>query len=266
MYYDEHRLSQISNEIYSIYDRYREDYELLKENADLQKSDNIIWCDGWIDPYNADYISDIADGTIPERKILKRPPSKMEYKAKHMFNDKSPVFSLFFGEAGELTCEKYFISNSEKTVGAMFEVKTKMLFELTVEYRDDDGNVTEYNSLRIDNKYNNDILIKGRKYYYEDRHIIKAASIDKFKYGEKIIQYNDPIYRNVGLLLDSNCPRMNPMLTDEYEFTYGFDGLPESWIRTSYSCGKKFIHTWKMKKSLIKKYVEYGINCFLKNE
>ncbi len=259
MTYNTHKLNELSAEFMSMYNGFKDKYDTLKQST--VSGDSIVWCKGWTEPFNSDFITEISDNTTEEWKVLKKMPLKKEYASEHHFINNTAVYSAFYGEAGKLSAEKFFIIKEKTLTGLMFS-DTKKLYSITLEVFDDFGKTIEYNLARIDEAEN--IVLNSRCYHYEENYIINAEEISGFKIGMPIMFYNNPIYENIGLVLTSDIQRMNPELVADYTFVYNDNGVADMYTRTNYSYGKITKHTWKMKKSMLKKYSEYNINCFFK--
>lgn len=283
-------LNKILMEVFNAYDKYKDDYFILKTQCEIMSADRIIWCSGWTEPYHPDYITEINDNTVNERKILKKIPTKKQYVSEHYFIGNNLVKSLLWGEIDNLVSEKFFVYSDSKCVAAeyaVFNMDNIYLREVCIIKYDKLGNVIEYSegkrtdelTLRNGKIYTYDgerytlgaklsehpyWNIKSRMYTYVDGHIVKATAIDNFTSCKDIILFDNPLYKNVSGVLDTNLPKMNPCNYADFDFIYGESGYCKRYVRTNYSYGKKHINEFNMRKGLMKKYDDYEINCFKK--
>ena len=66
-------------------------------------------------------------------------------------------------------------------------------------------------------------------------------------------------YVNIGLILDPSIERMNPESVETFDFDYNDKMELDSCTRTAFSYGRVISHKWKIKKSIIRSYIECGI-------
>ena len=125
MTYTIQKVNELSADFNTVYNKFKGSYDALKQNA--LSGCSVVWCKGWAEPFSADYITEIFDNTIEARKILKKVPAKKEYTSEHYFKDGVAVYSAFYGEAGLLSAEKFFVQKENVMTGLMFS-NTKKLY------------------------------------------------------------------------------------------------------------------------------------------
>lgn len=260
-YYDVDRLNVIREKLNYIYGKYKDGFDELNEEAEKRTAEKSIWCGNWVDPYSRDYITEIFDNTTEQRKILKRKPADRTDKSLHMYENGVPVVSEYYGEKGGLTLKKFNIPQDGGMTGISYDLRQKQIYDITVEIINENSECDELYHMLI---LNGVTEICARKYYYENGCITGAAAIDKYDIDKQILLYDDPMYDNMGRILSPGQLPMNPSDVCDYEFIYGDDGYPEAFTRKNYSYGKEVTHTWKIRKGIMKRYVEYGISCFLR--
>lgn len=261
MYYDAEKIIEICDKILELYNIYN-DYYYFKKNMNLNNVDEIIWCKGWKEPFHIDYISEISDNSIEIRKILKKKPSKKDYNSEHYFMKKIPIYSVFYGENGEVVYEKFYMFKNNELLEISFLTDKKDIYNITIEKYDSQNRPFEYTFMGFYGNYRDKII--SRTYWYNENNcIIKSEAISEFNIKKPIILYNDNRYQNIGIILTQNIGKMNPQNVEQYIFNYNIDGIPEFYTRVDFSYGDKFTNTWKIKKSLLKKYWEYGITFFM---
>ena len=147
------------------------------------------------------------------------------------------------------------------------------MLQVTIEHIEGDGEISQYDCMDLlphiqngnnDFSNSNEMSITSRKYYYEKKYIIKAESINNYNNRKEIVWYNNENFNNVGNVLPSNCPQMNPMELKEFSFIYDISGNPISYTRKSYYYGKVSEKTWKFPSKLIKIYSDFDISNFKK--
>ena len=82
MIYSKNKMEEIVGEITKLTAEYS-DYPKAKNES----IDEIIWSKGWIEPFCADYITEINDNTIIPRKLLKKEPKIKDYVSVHHMAD-----------------------------------------------------------------------------------------------------------------------------------------------------------------------------------
>lgn len=75
MFFTRDNVIGICGEAAEMFGKYGGNYDKLKMALELRDT-GVIWCKEWVEPFNSDYISEIDDGTMPVRKILKGVPKK----------------------------------------------------------------------------------------------------------------------------------------------------------------------------------------------
>ena len=68
--------------------------------------------------------------------------------------------------------------------------------------------------------------------------------------------YDDELYVKIGLILDPSIERMNPECVETFDFIIMINGI-RLYTRTAFSYGRVISHKWKIKKSIIKSYIEW---------
>lgn len=274
MFYNRDTAAGIAGDITSAFELYNGKYDELKGRVDIHDPDmKIIWCRGFTEPYHADFISEIDDSTVTVRKILKSKPRKAQLCSVHYYGGGKPVYSAFFGEGDRCVCEKYFLQGGDVQTGLKFLSDSHRLIEITKEYFNAEGNAVGYECGQLQpytkrgrNEYPDDIpldmLIKARRYYYKNGAIAGAEAFGEYNTAAPLTWYDDRRYDEAGKVLPLGLPPMNPGILCEYAFNYGDGGVPETFTRKSYSYGRTGENTWKFRKALSEKYIEYGIKNF----
>lgn len=260
-YYDTDRLNMIREKLTGIYESCKNNFDALNKEAKKRTADKSIWCGNWIDPYSRDHITEIFDNTTDQRKILKRKPADRTDKSLHMYENGVPVVSEYYGEKGELTLKKFNIPQDGGMTGISYDLRQKQIYDITVEIINENSECDELYHMLI---LNGVTEIRARKYYYENGCIKSAAAMDEYDIDKQILLYDDPMYDNTGRILSRGQLPMNPSYVCDYEFIYGDDGYPEAFTRKNYSYGSEVTHTWKIKKGIMKRYIEYGIYSFFR--
>ena len=258
MIYNKKKIKEIIDEIKNLVEEYSE-YIKVKNCIDTEISDEIIWSKGWIEPFCADYITEINDNTIIPRKLLKKEPKIKEYASEHYMINNTPVYSRFYGD-DKVFYEKIFIKKENLIIGVKFDFKDKNLYQLTVDHFDENGRPIEFERFYMDNegKQKIDSIFYN---YYKDI-IIKAELIFNLSIDSELRLYNDEIYKDVGLILNPLIEKMNPEIVEIFDFDYSDINKLDSCTRTTFKYGKIINHKWKIKKSIIKSYIECNIKWF----
>ena len=259
MIYSKNKIKELAGEITKLTAEYSE-YSKVKNGADIESADEIIWSKGWIEPFCADYITELNDNTVIPRKLLKKEPSIKKYVSVHHMADNTPVYSQFYGDRDDVVYEKFFIKDEKLLIGALFHYSDKKLCQLTVEHFDEKGRPVEFERFSIDDT-------SGRKldsiiYTYDKDRIIKAETIYSLDVDRELRAYDDERYANIDLVLDPSMEKMNPERVETFDFEYSDKMESDSYTRTAYTYGKVISHKWKTKKSIIKSYIECNIGWF----
>lgn len=275
MFYNEKTVTDISRDILLLFDKFKNDYEELKGGLNVNEGDfSVIWSRNvWAEPFNSDFISELDEGTVTARNILKSKPRKIIGCSEHYYDGGKPVYSVFWGESNEPVCEKLFVHGEDGRIGLMYICGGKRLSEVSREFFDDEGNALRYECGRLlpftkrgCNEFPEDmpweIEIKARTYYYEKGAIARAEAFDGYNSSKPLIWYDDKRYEGAGNILPVGCAPMNPGRLCEYFFQYGNEGCPETFTRKNFFYGKVTENTWKFKASLNKAYSAAGIGNF----
>ena len=153
--------------------------KLTAEYSDYPKAknesiDEIIWSKGWIEPFCADYITEINDNTIIPRKLLKKEPKIKDYVSVHHMADNTPVYSKFYGDKDNVAYEKFFIKKENLLIGALFHYSDKKLCRLTVDHFDEKGRPIEFDRFSMDGESKR--KLDSIFYTYDNDRIIKRIS------------------------------------------------------------------------------------------
>lgn len=276
MFFNTKTITCISEILVKIFEEYEDEYENEKKGIDISdKNVDVIWSPIWIEPYHSDFISEIDDNTVAFRKKWKKNklPINLNGYSQHFFKLSKPVYSVFWGEQNKPICEKFYVCEKDKIIGLKYLCSSHMLLQVTIEHINENGKISQYDCMNlkptIQNGYNNfsdsnEISIISRKYYYENNYIVKAESISGYNNKKEIVWYNNEKFINVGNVLPSNCPQMNPLELKEFSFIYDVSGNPLSYTRKSYYYGKVSEKTWKFPSKLIKIYSDFDISNFKK--
>lgn len=254
MIYSKKKMEEIVGEITKLVAEYSEYPKVKNESID-----EIIWSKGWIEPFCADYITEINDNTIIPRKLLKKEPKIKEYASEHYMINNTPVYSRFYGD-DKVFYEKIFIKKENLIIGVMFDFKDKKLYQLTVDHFDEKGRPIEFDRFSMDGESKR--KLDSIFYTYDNDRIIKAESIFSLDIDRELKLYDDELYVKIGLILDPSIERMNPESVETFDFDYNDKMELDSCTRTAFSYGRVISHKWKIKKSIIKSYIECGIGWF----
>ncbi|MFR0737436.1 MAG: hypothetical protein ACLSHR_11170 [Oscillospiraceae bacterium] len=276
VFFNAKTITCISEMLVRIFEEYEYEYENVKKSIDISdKNLDVIWSPVWVEPYHSDFILEIDDNTAPIRKKWKRNklPINLNGYSQHFFKETKPVYSVFLGEQNKPICEKIFVCEKDKIIGLKYLCGSHTLLQVTIEHIEGDGEISQYDCMDLlphiqngnnDFSNSNEMSITSRKYYYEKKYIIKAESINNYNNRKEIVWYNNENFNNVGNVLPSNCPQMNPMELKEFSFIYDISGNPISYTRKSYYYGKVSEKTWKFPSKLIKIYSDFDISNFKK--
>ena len=172
----------------------------------------------------------------------------------------SPVYSKLYGDKDKVVYEKFFIKNENLLIGALFHCSDKKLCRLTVEHFDEKGRPIEFDRFSIDGESKR--KLDSIFYTYGNDRIIKAESIFGLDIDRELRSYDDELYVNIDLILDPSIERMNPESVETFDFDYSDKMELDSYTRTVYTYGRVISHKWKIKKSIIKSYIECSIRWF----
>ena len=145
-------------------------------------------------------------------------------------------------------------------IGALFHFSDKKLCRLTVEHFDEKGRPVEFDRFSMDGESKR--KLDSIFYTYDNDRIIKAESIFSLDIDRELKLYDDELYVKIGLMLDPSIERMNPESVETFDFDYNDKMELDSYTRTAFSYGRVISHKWKIKKSIIKSYIECGIGWF----
>lgn len=275
MFYNKNTIADISKNLLSEYKKYENKYDDLKSILNLNGNEiRVIWSNTWTEPFHSDFISEIDNGAVNLRKIIKvsENTKRLNGYSKHFF-EKKPIYSVFWGEKNEPICEKFFVHDLKEIIGLKYLSDRHKLLEVTIEQFDNNGKVLQYDCGQLEpytkrgyNEYPDDINLemnmKSRKYYYEKNAIVKAEAFDEYYCNKDIIWYDDEAYNGVANVLTIDYPHMNPETLKEYYFNYNTGSSPATFTRKNFSYGKITENTWKFSKKLREIYLEYGIKNF----
>jgi uncharacterized lipoprotein YehR (DUF1307 family) len=254
MVHTKEKLKETAEILNSLTDEYS-DYYRVRDNTDLESINEKIWSKGYIEPFSCDYITDMFDNTVDMRKLMKA-PRKKEYAAMHYMCDELPVYSVYYKKDDEIFREKLYINSSERRIELLFSCPQHILLQLSLTVFDEKGRPAEYSSIKISPKGLK--MINAAVYTYEGDRIVKAESICDLNPETAIIMYDDeafdPEYR-----LQSKY--MNPPDVSDYDFHYT-DNAAETFTRTDYEYKRVHKNTWKLRRGIIKRYNECGIEWF----
>lgn len=266
-YYTEEILKQLAGKALGLYQN-AGSYEELRSQINTEMADKILYAgQNLLEPYHADYISEIDDNTFPIRKLYKRRSSKMKHITACFYQEERLMFSLTYGGNGEITQETVYQYQDNCKIGLTFLTSEKILCSLTAETFDAQGKPCEFMHLqeRQSTIYEASALFfTHRLYRYTDGCITEAEALDTYTVTKPVRLYDDEAYRSIGNVLTPDMPQMNPLNVYHYEFLYPEKGFPEAFVRNWFSYGKTGNPQFKIKNSLMKLYAEYGIQLFTK--
>ena len=142
-------------------------------------------------------------------------------------------------------------------IGALFHYSDKKLCRLTVEHFGEKGRPVEFDRFSMDGESKR--KLDSIFYTYDNDRIIKAESIFSLDIDRELKLYDDELYVKIGLMLDPSIERMNPECVETFDFDYNDKMELDSYTRTAFSYGRVISHKSKIKKSIIKSYIECGI-------
>lgn len=256
MIYSKKKMEEIVGEITKLVAEYSE-YPKVKKGVNIESTDKIIWSKFWIEPFCTDYITELNDNTIIPRKLLKKEPLTKKYVSVHHMADNTPVYSKFYGDKDNVVYEKFFIKKENLLIGALFHCSDKKLCGLTVEHFDEKGRPIEFDRFSMDGESKR--KLDSIFYTYDNDRIIKAESIFSLDIDRELKLYDDELYVKIGLILEPSIERMNPESVETFDFDYNDKMELDFYTRTAFSYGRVISHKWKIKKSIIKSYIECGI-------
>lgn len=266
MYYNKNTVAAATENIISIFEKYKNIYFDVKSEVKLNDDLRIVWSNCWTAPYNSDFISEINDSTMLPRSILKSKPRKIYGCSKYYYDDRKPVYAVFWGDSDEPEMEEFTVHCEGHRIMLRYICGSQKLYEVSAEYFDDDNNVQKYECGVLQRscagKLTDIIEIRGRRYYRENGVIVRADVFGDFNSAAPLTWYDDERYEEIGSILPAGCPRMNPEWLCQYCFNYGNEGVPETFTRKNYAYKKISENTWKFGKNLNKKYFNYGIKDF----
>lgn len=261
MIYTAEKLQEITAQLRELTAQYA-DYDRLKAAYAPESADTVLWSKGHSEPFCCDYVTDLFDNTVEPRKLLKRPPRKREFTSMHEMQGTQPLHSVYFDKHGEAFLEKYYCNTPLQRIEVLFDTKRHSLQHLARTCFDEQGRPLTYDQTEIVTAHYQ--IIRSMTYTYENDRIIRAESIYEYEPGREMVLYDDPVFAGFD---DTAFPpkRMNPPMMQTHTFHYTDDVLL-TFTRTDHEYGKEYNNTWKIRRGVIKSYIECGIKSFGKGE
>lgn len=247
MIYTQEKINDIINQLNELaMDKEYSDYFIVKNKVNIDTVNKEVWGKSWSNPFGCDYITELFDNTYIPRKIMKRP--KKEFSGQHFLLDDIPVYSVYYRNLDEIWMEKIYISLPEKRIELLFGSDKHILIEVDLTSFDNHGNPVEFSKMSISEEGTKEIF--SVHYYFEQGMLIKADSIYKLNPEKEIVLYEEA---------DIHSRRMNPGLVQEHILNYENNAV-QTFTRIDYEYGSVYQNTWKIRRNVIKNYIECGIS------
>lgn len=253
MIYTVKKINDIADQMDELINEFS-DYYKIKDSLDIDCVNEKVWSKGYIEPFCCDYITDLFDNTAIPRKLMKA-PKKKEFACLHYMCDAVPIYSVYYVD-NDISKEKIYINSSEKRIELLFNSNKHVLLSIALTLFDLQERPIEYNRININSKGLK--IINSIVYTYEANHIVKAESICDFNPEVNIVLYDDEAFDPSYIIQPK---MMNP--PDVQEIVFNYDGnVLQTFTRTNFEYGKTYQNTWKIRKNIIKNFIECGIRWF----